>query len=156
MDAGAMRRHDPRLLLLAIYSTVIGMVTEVEVLRALGEEPTARSWCAAGRTPCGCCARRCSSSGRPDRHRIRSAWGPSSEAAISACSACWRSVACAPAVAGDRPEPWPSPCVSPPGLAAASLAMTRIRRPVLVDPPGPQHEEAAEEDEDEPDDRRRG
>jgi hypothetical protein len=28
---------------LAIYSTVIGMVTEVEVLRALGEEPTARS-----------------------------------------------------------------------------------------------------------------
>ena len=33
----------PRLLLLAIYSTVIGMVTEVEVLRALGEEPTARS-----------------------------------------------------------------------------------------------------------------
>jgi TetR/AcrR family transcriptional regulator len=43
MDAGQMRRHDPRLLLLAIYSTVIGMVTEVEVLRALGEEPTARS-----------------------------------------------------------------------------------------------------------------
>ena len=43
MDAGHMRRHDPNLLLLAIYSTVIGMVTEVEVLRALGEEPTARS-----------------------------------------------------------------------------------------------------------------
>jgi AcrR family transcriptional regulator len=43
MDAGTMRRHDPRILLLAIYSTVIGMVTEVEVLRALGEEPTARS-----------------------------------------------------------------------------------------------------------------
>jgi AcrR family transcriptional regulator len=43
MDAGNMRRHEPRLLLLAIYSTVIGMVTEVEVLRALGEEPTARS-----------------------------------------------------------------------------------------------------------------
>ncbi len=43
MDAGNMRRHDPGLLLLAIYSTVIGMVTEVEVLRALGEEPTARS-----------------------------------------------------------------------------------------------------------------
>jgi len=43
MEAGTMRRHDPRLLLLAIYSTVIGMVTEVEVLRALGEEPTARS-----------------------------------------------------------------------------------------------------------------
>ena len=43
MDAGHMRRHQPRLLLLAIYSTVIGMVTEVEVLRAFGEEPTARS-----------------------------------------------------------------------------------------------------------------
>lgn len=43
MDSGHMRRHDPNLLLLAIYSTVIGMVTEVDVLRALGEEPTARS-----------------------------------------------------------------------------------------------------------------
>ncbi len=43
MDAGHLRRHDPRLLLLAIYSTVIGMLTEVEVLRAFGEEPTGRS-----------------------------------------------------------------------------------------------------------------
>jgi AcrR family transcriptional regulator len=43
MDSGHMRRHEPRLLLLAIYSTVIGMLTEVELLRALGEEPTARS-----------------------------------------------------------------------------------------------------------------
>src|SRR5665213_1152011 len=43
MDSGAMRRHEPRLLLLAIYSTVVGMNTEVEVLRALGEEPSARS-----------------------------------------------------------------------------------------------------------------
>lgn len=43
MDAGHMRRHEPRLLLLAIYSSVIGMLTEVEVLRAFGEEPTARS-----------------------------------------------------------------------------------------------------------------
>lgn len=43
MDAGHMRRYDPNLLLLAIYSTVIGMVTEVDVLRALGEEPSARS-----------------------------------------------------------------------------------------------------------------
>ncbi len=43
MDAGRMRRHDPRLLLLSIYSTVIGMVTEVEVFRALGEEPSAKS-----------------------------------------------------------------------------------------------------------------
>ena len=43
MGCGRMRRHEPRLLLLAIYSTVVGMITEVEVLRALGEEPTARS-----------------------------------------------------------------------------------------------------------------
>ncbi len=43
MDAGHMRRHEPHLLLLAIYSTVIGMVTEVEILKALGDEPTARS-----------------------------------------------------------------------------------------------------------------
>lgn len=43
MDAGTMRRHEPRLLLLAIYSTVIGMVTEVAVLQGFGEEPTARS-----------------------------------------------------------------------------------------------------------------
>ncbi len=43
MDAGHMRRHEPKLLLLAIYSTVTGMLTEVDVLRAFGEEPTARS-----------------------------------------------------------------------------------------------------------------
>lgn len=43
MDAGHMRPHQPRLLLLAIYSTVIGMITEVDVLRALGEELDARS-----------------------------------------------------------------------------------------------------------------
>jgi AcrR family transcriptional regulator len=43
MNAGHMRRHEPRLLLLAIYSMVVGMVTEVEVLKALGEGPTARS-----------------------------------------------------------------------------------------------------------------
>jgi hypothetical protein len=43
MDSGRMRRHEPRLLLLAIYSTVVGMITEVEVLRALGEEPSPRS-----------------------------------------------------------------------------------------------------------------
>lgn len=43
MDAGNMRRQEPRLLLLAAYSTVIGMATEVEVLRALGEEPGLRS-----------------------------------------------------------------------------------------------------------------
>ena len=40
MAAGRMRRHDPRLLLLAAYSMVTGMATEVEVLRAFGEEPT--------------------------------------------------------------------------------------------------------------------
>jgi AcrR family transcriptional regulator len=43
MDAGEFRRQDARLLLLATYSTVIGVATEVEVLRALGVEPTLRS-----------------------------------------------------------------------------------------------------------------
>jgi TetR/AcrR family transcriptional regulator len=43
MSAGHMRRHEPRILLLTIYSTVVGMVTEVEVQRAFGVEPTARS-----------------------------------------------------------------------------------------------------------------
>lgn len=43
MDAGQVRRTDARLLLLAAYSTVIGVATEVEVLRALGVEPTGRS-----------------------------------------------------------------------------------------------------------------
>jgi AcrR family transcriptional regulator len=43
MDAGRMNRHDPRLLLLAAYSMVTGMATEVEVLRAFGEEATLAS-----------------------------------------------------------------------------------------------------------------
>lgn len=43
MAAGRMRVHDPRLLLLSAYSTVIGAATEVEVLRAVGVEPTVRS-----------------------------------------------------------------------------------------------------------------
>lgn len=43
MEAGRMRRHDPRLLLLAAYSMVTGMATEVEVLRTFGEEPTLAS-----------------------------------------------------------------------------------------------------------------
>jgi AcrR family transcriptional regulator len=43
MEAGTMRRQEPRLLLLSAYSTVIGVATEVEVLRALGIEPTPRS-----------------------------------------------------------------------------------------------------------------
>ena len=43
MAAGRMKRHDPRLVLLAAYSMVVGVATEVEVYRAMGEEPTARS-----------------------------------------------------------------------------------------------------------------
>jgi TetR/AcrR family transcriptional regulator len=43
MAAGTMRVHDPRVLLLSAYSAVIGVATEVEVLRALGIEPTARN-----------------------------------------------------------------------------------------------------------------
>lgn len=43
MAAGRMRRCDARLLLLSVYSTVIGVATEVEVLRAVGIEPTLRS-----------------------------------------------------------------------------------------------------------------
>lgn len=43
MEAGELRPQDPRLLILSAYSTVIGVATEVEVLRAVGIEPTARS-----------------------------------------------------------------------------------------------------------------
>ncbi|HET9442444.1 MAG TPA: hypothetical protein VFO65_03915, partial [Acidimicrobiales bacterium] len=43
MAAGNLRRQEPRLLLLSAYSAVIGVATEVEVLRALGYEPTLRS-----------------------------------------------------------------------------------------------------------------
>lgn len=43
MDAGRVRRCDARLLLLSVYSTVLGVATEVEVLRAVGIEPTLRS-----------------------------------------------------------------------------------------------------------------
>ena len=42
MEAGHMRVQDPRMVLLAAYSAVLGMATEMEVLRALGFEPTAR------------------------------------------------------------------------------------------------------------------
>ena len=42
MDCGAIRRCDPRLLLVSTYSTVMGVATEVEVLRAVGVEPTLR------------------------------------------------------------------------------------------------------------------
>jgi AcrR family transcriptional regulator len=43
MDAGRIRRHDTRLILLAAYSMVTGLATEVEVLRTFGEEPTLAS-----------------------------------------------------------------------------------------------------------------
>jgi AcrR family transcriptional regulator len=43
MDMGHFRRSDARLLLLSTYSTVVGVATEVEVLRAVGVEPTLRS-----------------------------------------------------------------------------------------------------------------
>lgn len=43
MSAGRIRRQDPRLVLLAAYSVVVGAATEVEVLRVLGYPPTARS-----------------------------------------------------------------------------------------------------------------
>lgn len=43
MDEGELRRQDARLLLFMAYSSVVGVATEMEVLRALGVEPTARS-----------------------------------------------------------------------------------------------------------------
>lgn len=39
MGAGRMRKSDPGLLLMSAYSTVIGVATEVEVLRVVGIEP---------------------------------------------------------------------------------------------------------------------
>ncbi len=42
MDSGVIRRCDSRLLLVSTYSTVMGVATEVEVLRAVGVEPTLR------------------------------------------------------------------------------------------------------------------
>ncbi|MFT5530801.1 MAG: AcrR family transcriptional regulator [Candidatus Poriferisodalaceae bacterium] len=43
MDAGRLRRLEPRMLLLAVYSAVIGVATEPEVMRMLGVEPDIRS-----------------------------------------------------------------------------------------------------------------
>ncbi len=43
MDAGRFRRCDARLLLVSVYSTIVGAATEVEVLRAVGIEPSLRS-----------------------------------------------------------------------------------------------------------------
>ena len=42
MESGGIRRCDPRLLLVSVYSTVMGVATEVEVLRTVGVEPTLR------------------------------------------------------------------------------------------------------------------
>lgn len=42
MRRGSMRTTDPNLLLVSAYSTVMGVATEVEVLRAVGIEPTLR------------------------------------------------------------------------------------------------------------------
>lgn len=43
MEAGRIRRCDPGLLLVSAYSTVLGAATDVDVLRAVGVEPTLRS-----------------------------------------------------------------------------------------------------------------
>ena len=43
MDAGRFRRLEPRMLLLAVYSAVVGVATEPGVMRALGLEPDLRS-----------------------------------------------------------------------------------------------------------------
>ena len=42
MAEGRMRQSDPRLVLVSAYSTVVGVATEVEVLRAVGIAPTLR------------------------------------------------------------------------------------------------------------------
>lgn len=43
MRRGRIRQSDPNLLLVSAYSTVMGVATEVEVLRAVGIEPTLRA-----------------------------------------------------------------------------------------------------------------
>ena len=43
MARGTLRASDARLVLLSAYSTVVGTATEVEVLRAVGVEPTLRT-----------------------------------------------------------------------------------------------------------------
>ncbi len=42
MEIGRMRRTDPRLVLLSAYSTVVGLATEIEVLRTAGIEQALR------------------------------------------------------------------------------------------------------------------
>ncbi len=49
MEAGRLRRHDPRLLLLTAYSAVMGVATEPEVMRAMGVDPNLRSMARARR-----------------------------------------------------------------------------------------------------------
>jgi TetR/AcrR family transcriptional regulator len=39
MDAGTIRRADPRLTLLFVYATVVGVATEAEAIRAVGLQP---------------------------------------------------------------------------------------------------------------------
>ena len=43
MDAGRLRPSDPTMLLLSLYSTVVGVATELEVQRAIGIDPTLRA-----------------------------------------------------------------------------------------------------------------
>jgi len=43
MDAGRLRSSDPDMLLLSLYSTVVGVATELEVQRALGTPPSLRA-----------------------------------------------------------------------------------------------------------------
>lgn len=42
MDSGRLRKSDPSMLLLSIYSTVVGVATELEVQRAMGLAPNLR------------------------------------------------------------------------------------------------------------------
>ena len=42
MEVGRMRRTNPRLVILSAYSTVVGLATEIEVLRAAGIEQALR------------------------------------------------------------------------------------------------------------------
>jgi AcrR family transcriptional regulator len=43
MDQGVLRRADPRLMLLLLYTTVVGVATEAEAQRAIGISPSAAS-----------------------------------------------------------------------------------------------------------------
>ena len=43
MEAGRLRRSDPSMLLLSLYSTVVGVASELEVQRAMGIPPSRRA-----------------------------------------------------------------------------------------------------------------